>query len=177
MHSKTLALVLITPFLTSVAWSQSKAVAPADKPKLEKFDNWTKVCVAPRKDAPKGAKASCHLEQAFAAPRSESKQPILVWRVSLNDQKEAMALVLTPNNVLLGRGVQFGMAADKSTVVPFFTCRPGFCELRFKLEADLVKSLGARDTVPVVFNMVNNDQISMAVPMQGFAKGIESLKK
>lgn len=177
MQTKTLALVLLTPWMAAAAWSQSKAPAPENPPKLEKFDNWTKVCVAPAKDAPKGTKPACHLEQALASPRTENKQPIFVWRVSLNDKKEATALVLTPNNVLLGRGVQFGMAADKSTVVPFYTCRPGFCELRFNLEPDLIKSLGAREAIPVVFSMVNNDQVSMAVPMQGFAKGMESLKK
>lgn len=176
MHIKALILIIASPWLTMAAWSQSNAAPPAEKPQLEKFDNWTKVCIAPAKDAPKDSKPKCHLEQAFASPRTENKQPIFVWRVSLNDKQEAMALILTPNSVLLGRGVQFGMTTDKMTPLPFYTCRPGFCELRFKLEQDLVKSLGARETVPVVFNMVNNDQVSLKVPMLGFAKGVESLK-
>jgi invasion protein IalB len=177
MKFTTIALTLLGSLLSSATWAQAERAAPAEKPKIEKFDNWSKVCFAVPKNAPKGTKPKCHLEQAFAAPQSDNKQPIFIWRVSVNDKKEVLGLAITPNNVLLGRGVQFEMAADKSTVVPYFTCRPGFCELRFRLEADLVKTLGAKETVPVNFTMVNNDQVAIAVPMKGFAKGVESLLK
>lgn len=177
MKLQNILCCLLLSGLTLPVLAQSKEGAATDKPKIEQFDNWSKVCFATAKDAPKGTKAKCYLEQTFSSTRANKKETILVWRFSLNDRKEAIATVLTPNNVLLARGVTFGMASDKSTVVPFYTCRPGFCELRFQVEPDLIRSLGAREGVSVSYGLTNNNTVAFAVPMKGFAKGFEALKK
>lgn len=142
--------------------------APIANPVTKRFDNWTRIC-----ETAKVSAATCFLQASLA--NSADKKPIMRWRVQVLEDKSAASVILIPAGVTLPPGLTLSLSKEQPTQVPFRACNGQNCEVRFKMEADLVETVGKRSDVPVKFVNQAGALVEFSVPMKGFREGVNSI--
>lgn len=134
----------------------------------ERFDSWQKSCATNE-----AQKSVCYIETRLA--NQADQKVIFVWRMTLQESGAATALARVPAGVLIAPGVELLLAEKQPTRIPFFSCNADSCEIRFNMEAGLVKNLRTKKTVPVKFVNQQSQAIQFEIPMKGFAAALTAL--
>ena len=156
------------PVQAAAAQPQAPAPAPAANPVTRRFDNWTRVC-----ETAKVSAATCFLQASLT--NSSDKQPIMLWRVQVLEDKGTASIILIPSGVTIPAGLTLSLSKEQPTKVPFRVCNAQNCEVRFRMEPALVETVGKRAGVPVKFINQANAQVEFNVPMKGFREGVSSI--
>lgn len=157
-----------SPAAQAPAQKQAQAPAPAANPVTRRFENWTRVCETAKVNI-----STCFLQASLT--NSADKQPIMLWRVQVLEDKSAASIVFIPAGVTIPAGLTLSLSKEQPTQVPFRVCNAQNCEVRFRMEPDLVDTVGKRTDVPAKFINQANAQVEFSVPMKGFREGINSI--
>lgn len=137
-------------------------------PETRRFENWIRICETPRI-----ATATCFLQTALLNPADN--KPIMIWRVQVLEDRSGASIIFVPPGVTIAPGVSLGLSREQATRVPFRACTAEICELRFRMEADLVESVGRRADVPVRYLNQSGAAVEFSVPMAGFREAAGSV--
>lgn len=149
--------------------AKGQETAPITNPETRRFENWTRIC-----ETAKVNSATCFLQASLA--NSADKKPIMRWRVQVLEDKSAASVILIPAGVTLAPGLTLSLSKEQPTQVPFRACNGQNCEVRFKMEPDLVETVGKRSDVPVKFVNQAGELVEFSVPMKGFREGVNSIR-
>lgn len=159
------------------SWSETATTTkpqtekPKVKPEITPFDSWSLVCTT---DAAT-KKKNCAVQQNVA--EAKSKKVFFTWSLVYARDGKLVSIVRTPTGLLLTKGLEMHLAADKATRVPFRVCGQRGCEARFAMDKDLIATVSKKDNVAVKFFNANDKPVQFNVPMKGFSRAIAALEK
>lgn len=137
-------------------------------PETRRFENWMRLCETARVTA-----AGCFLQATLVNP--VDNKPIMIWRVQLLEDRSGASIIFIPPGVTIAPGLSLALSTEQPTRVPFRTCTAEMCELRFRMEADLVESIGRRADVPVRYLNQAGAEVEFSAPMAGFREAAGSV--
>lgn len=154
---------------TNAAPSQQQAEAQAKVVARETFGDWIHICEERAADGQRRCAISQQLSDA------NTKRDIFMWRIAQNGEGGLVSTWITPEGVLLYRGVTITLGTPRPIVVPFETCLRGRCRASANLSEDVVKAFEAAEEVMATIVRADGRSLTLPISVKGLAEGLSAL--
>lgn len=160
------------PDLAPAAAAQVAQSQPAaQKPRQTQYGSWTFSCM----DVPAGEPEKC---AARLAIRDKTRNVTVVnWLIGHNKDKELLMEITTPVDVLIGPGLQLGIADGAAQGFPYLSCGADGCLTRIRPDARLLEALREAQTVKLTIVTPAGKSLTFAIKVGGIAESLDALAR
>ncbi|MEN6543985.1 invasion associated locus B family protein [Parvibaculum sp.] len=154
--------------------SATSVVQPEAAPwvKTASFGAWDIKC----REVEKGSG-----EQACIAvlevQETKSKQTLLAWILSYDQDGKLLATIHTLSGVQLDRGIDIGFGTAPVRHVQYASCMPLGCDAIFPVDEALMKEALAAGKSKVSISTTADKVLNFDIPLDGLDKAVEALRK
>lgn len=140
---------------------------PGDMIKISReFSNWTLRC---------DVRLSTNRRACFVEQGESTNGTSLVWRIAVNEQNRAIALISVPDDVDMDRGIRMKFAGlEKVLDRDMFRCSPQACIGGFYFGGFVQRAITSSDNVGFSFSRKQADTVDIEMSMTGFTTALDA---
>jgi invasion protein IalB len=155
------------------AQPQAEAAPPPEPTRREilRFENWIVTCDE-FAEGPRTRSCSA-VTQAF----NQNKQLVFQWTVTMDKDKQLMAVMQTATGVSIPPGVELRLGKSAPHKIPYVACESGGCVARSNIDANLLRDLTGSPTAEVVIQGSQGNTVQFPVGMKGFERAYAVLTR
>jgi invasion protein IalB len=162
-----LAALAVLPTAAALAGEQETAVTAPAAPAA----GWEPHCTSAGRTAP----ATCTLEQRLVVQETGQPFVTLTVRVPAEPRRPFLA-VQTPLGLHLPSGLSLKIDAGQALTVAIERCDQNGCYAGGPIADDFLAALKAGQTLNVTMRAPDGQDLSLAVPLAGFAPGYDAIR-